>query len=202
VGLQARGQSWRVDLGDGGTAEADWIVLAAGVGSSLLLKGAGLDRALQPVLGQALELELAAPFDWSWPGAVVWQGINLVPRPDLPGGRRLWLGATLEPGERADPTNLAVLRNLGGAAPGWLGQAKELRRWQGIRPRPVGRPAPLLEQVAPGLLLVGGHYRNGVLLAPASAELVAGWVEGPPAEPCSGIGAPQPRLNGEAPLAF
>jgi glycine/D-amino acid oxidase-like deaminating enzyme len=44
-----------------------------------------------------------------------------------------------------------------------------VRQWQGLRCRPVGRPAPLLEQLAPGLLLVSGHYRNGVLLAPASA---------------------------------
>ena len=44
-----------------------------------------------------------------------------------------------------------------------------VRQWQGLRCRPVGRPAPVLEQLEPGLLLVSGHYRNGVLLAPASA---------------------------------
>jgi glycine/D-amino acid oxidase-like deaminating enzyme len=41
----------------------------------------------------------------------------------------------------------------------------------------VGRPAPLLEHLAPGLLLATGHYRNGVLLAPASAEWVVEQVE-------------------------
>jgi len=35
------------------------------------------------------------------------------------------------------------------------------------------RPAPLLEQLESGLLLAAGHYRNGVLLAPASAAWVA-----------------------------
>lgn len=111
---------------------------------------------------------------------VVWRGVNLVPRPDLEGGRRLWLGATLEPGREADPDQLRELRGLGGAAPEWLRQARVVRRWQGLRPRPVGRPAPLLEQPAPGLLLAGGHYRNGILLAPASAAWVAGQIESRP----------------------
>ena len=48
-----------------------------------------------------------------------------------------------------------------------------LRQWQGLRARPEGRPAPLLEALEPGLLLASGHYRNGVLLAPASAAWVA-----------------------------
>jgi glycine/D-amino acid oxidase-like deaminating enzyme len=54
-----------------------------------------------------------------------------------------------------------------------------VRQWQGLRPRPLGRPAPLLECLAPGLLLAGGHYRNGVLLAPASAEWVVEQIEAP-----------------------
>jgi glycine/D-amino acid oxidase-like deaminating enzyme len=109
---------------------------------------------------------------------VSWRGINLVPRPDLANGRRFWLGATLEPGTSATAAALEGLRQLEGAAPEWLRQAREVRRWQGLRPRPVGRPAPLLEALAPGLLLAGGHYRNGVLLAPASAAWVAEQVEG------------------------
>ena len=52
-----------------------------------------------------------------------------------------------------------------------------LRQWQGLRPRPRQRPAPLLEPIAPGLLLASGHYRNGVLLAPASAEWVLEQIE-------------------------
>jgi glycine/D-amino acid oxidase-like deaminating enzyme len=200
--LRPSGGGWRVALAVGGTAEAEWVVLAAGMGSAALLRSAGREQAMEPVLGQALELELAAPLDWNWPGAVVWRGSNLVPRPDLAGGRRLWLGATLEPGIQADPASLAALRNLGGAAPAWLEQAREVGRWQGIRPRPVGRPAPLLEQVAPGLLLAAGHHRNGVLLAPASAAWVAAAVEGHPGESSSEMVGPQPPLDGIPPANF
>jgi glycine/D-amino acid oxidase-like deaminating enzyme len=41
----------------------------------------------------------------------------------------------------------------------------------------VGRPAPLLEQPLPRLLLLSGHYRNGILLGPASAEWAAQQIE-------------------------
>jgi glycine/D-amino acid oxidase-like deaminating enzyme len=166
---------WTVQTRGGQALQAEAVVLCAGVASAALLEPLGHQRALEPVLGQALELELPAPGAVAWPGAVVWQGINLVPRPH----NRLWLGATLEPGDRPDPSALAALRHLGGGAPTWLQQATVLRQWQGHRPHPIGRPAPLLEQLEPGLVLASGHYRNGVLLAPATAEWVANQLEAP-----------------------
>jgi len=199
VALESYGMGWRVVLrgelshGEGspggGSLTATTVVVAAGTASGDLLSslGAGIGSAcaIEPVLGQALELELAqgvpeeqnGAMDWNWPGAVLWRGTNLVPRQDLPGGHSLWLGATLEQGEWADPQALANLANLHGSAPAWLQQARVVRQWQGLRARPLGRPAPLLDVVAPGLLLAGGHYRNGVLLAPASAEWVCQQVE-------------------------
>jgi len=36
----------------------------------------------------------------------------------------------------------------------------------------LNEPAPLLKQLETGLLINAGHYRNGVLLAPACAEWV------------------------------
>jgi len=184
VALEPRGGGWRVQVEPGGVAEAPWVLLCTGVASGALLEPLGVLKPMEPVLGQALELERApdnarsAPPEplWNWPGAVVHGGINLIPRPDLPGGRRFWLGATLEPGQRGDPARLNTMRELAGAAPAWLGAAQELRRWEGLRCRPLGQPAPLLEQVAPGLLLLSGHYRNGVLLAPASADWALRWI--------------------------
>jgi glycine/D-amino acid oxidase-like deaminating enzyme len=172
--LERRGSDWQVHCQSGSSRQASWLVLSAGVASAGLLAGLGHQLPMEPVLGQALELELAETSAWDqgdhpWPGAVVWRGINLVPRPDLPGGGHFWLGATLEPGDQPGATALAHLRSWGAAELPWLERAQVVRQWQGLRCRPVGRPAPLLEQLEPGLLLVSGHYRNGVLLAPASA---------------------------------
>jgi glycine/D-amino acid oxidase-like deaminating enzyme len=186
-GIERHGAGWRLRCQGGTTLESPWLVLTAGLDTSALLEGLGCRIPTEPVLGQAVELELdpgpAAQLagEGGWPGVVVWRGINLVPRPDLAGGRRLWLGATLEPGRRGDGEALADLLSLGGDAPPWLRQAVVRRHWQGLRCRPRDRPAPVLEQPEPGLLVASGHYRNGVLLAPASAEWVAGQIEAAPA---------------------
>ena len=176
--VERRNGQWRVQCRGGEWFESRWVVLSAGVRSAELVEPLGHALPMEPVLGQALELELADQPDWrwpdwQWPGAVVWRGINLVPRPDLPGGKRLWIGATLEPGTNPCPDALADLRGCGNADLEWLHRATVVRQWQGHRPRPSQRPAPLLEQLEPGLIMASGHYRNGVLLAPASAEWVA-----------------------------
>ena len=187
-GSERASGGWRAHLGGGGKVEGEWVVLAAGLGSGELLAPLGHEWPMEPMLGQALELELppeglagpGLPSAQAWPGAVVWRGVNLVPRPDLAQGRGFWLGATLETGRMADSSALRELRDLGGAAPPWLRGARVLRQWQGLRPRPLQRPAPQLELIAPGLLLASGHYRNGVLLAPASAEWVLEQIEAEP----------------------
>ena len=55
-----------------------------------------------------------------------------------------------------------------------LQTATILHQWYGLRPRPEGRPAPIIETLSghPQILLATGHYRNGVLLAPATARQV------------------------------
>ncbi len=176
--LERKGGDWCVHLESGERRCAAGIVLAAGLNlAALWPEAAAASPAprLAAVLGQALELQLAAgdPDPQGWPGSLTWCGINLVPRP----GRRLWLGATLEPGQRADPEALERLRSLNGQAPAWLQRAAVVRHWQGLRGRPEGQPAPLLQQPAEGLVVAGGTYRNGVLLAPALAELVVECLE-------------------------
>lgn len=172
VNVQRR-KPWGLELEGGDRLEADWLVLALGLGTARLLHNLGHPLELEPVLGQALELELVADPHWNWPGALVWRGINLIPRPDLDAdGRRLWLGASLEPGAQASQQALDNLRRLGGEAPGWLEQAAVVRQWQGLRCHPQGQPAPVLEEPEPKLLVTSGHYRNGVLLAPATAAWV------------------------------
>jgi glycine/D-amino acid oxidase-like deaminating enzyme len=181
VALQRQGCGWLVSCEQGSPIAADWLVITAGVGSHTLVEDLGHPIAMEPVLGQALELALpargSASDTWQqWPGVVVWQGVNLVPKPMANGVARLWLGATLETSAEVDPAELAKLRHLHGHAPPWLLEASVERSWQGVRPHPLGQPAPVLKALEPTLLLASGHYRNGVLLAPASAEWVSGQI--------------------------
>ncbi len=169
IGINGNGGGpWTLRLDNGSKLSCDWLVIAAGLGSSGLLESLGHSLPMDPVLGQALELQLGSEQP-AWNGCLIWKGINLVPRPN----RRLWLGATVEPGDEASPPALAELQSLEGTAPSWLQQAQVLRQWQGLRARPSGQPAPVLEQPKPRLLVVSGHYRNGILLAPACAEWAA-----------------------------
>lgn len=125
--------------------------------------------AIVPVKGQMLSLQTPAGFvrHATWmPNAYV------VPRDD----GRLLIGATAEPG--ADDRRVtaaavsSLLRAALDAAPS-LGGFSLSEMWAGVRPgTPDGRPyigkAPL-----DGLYVASGHFRNGILLAPITAQLIA-----------------------------
>ena len=192
TGLTPERRNWRLQLqacdpSVPTTLLASAVVLCTGLGAGPLL--AALDPAIQlnwpmtPVLGQAAELHCPMLPPQGLPGPVVWGGINLIPRPRR---QQLWIGATVEPGNQSQAHCFDRMLRLDGAAPPWLRQAQVLRRWQGVRARPVGRPAPLLATLAPGLLLTSGHYRNGILLAPATATWAAQQLGFPLPDPLTG----------------
>lgn len=154
---------------------ADTVVLAAGAWSPQL--GGLTDWVrlpVRPVKGQALALQMdpAAPLLRH----VVWTGrVYLVPR----GDGRLIVGATVEErGFDAQLTAGGMLALLDGA---WraLPGCEELpiaESWVGFRPGSRD-DAPILGPCAlRGLVLATGHHRNGILLTPATAALVAHFV--------------------------
>ena len=175
VHLERNDNHWRLHHTDGDSSVHDCVVLSTALNSDVLLEPLGQARPMTPVLGQALSLELTTgPTTWSnWPSVLVNQGFNLIPT--APG--QLLLGATVEPGDRASEDPLTLMRNLNEQAPEWLRSATVVGHWSGLRARPVDRPAPLLEVLEPGLILASGHYRNGVLLTPGTAEWVATAIE-------------------------
>ena len=59
-----------------------------------------------------------------------------------------------------------------------LAEAAELRRWAGLRPG-TRDSLPLIGADGPeGVFLAAGHYRNGVLHAPAAAAALAALILG------------------------
>jgi glycine oxidase len=131
---------------------------------------------VSPAKGQALAL--AAPFTLKHILDIA--GVYMVPRRD---GR--WLvGATVEDAGFDKRPTAEGLRDLLARAIRFLPALKEatvLSHWAGLRPRspddlPVLGPLPHQDQV----LVATGHFRNGILLAPITAQLVAEWVNGQP----------------------
>jgi glycine oxidase len=111
------------------------------------------------------------------PQRVVRSGhLYLVPR-----GERVVIGATTEPGRVLEAPEPEAINGLKAEAarlcPG-LAAAITLESWAGVRP---GTPdhAPFLGRTAmPGLFVAAGHYRNGILLAPVTAQILADQILG------------------------
>jgi glycine oxidase len=161
---------------------ADIVVLAAGAWSRGI---AGLPSAalppVRPVKGQmlALRMDPQAPLL----SHVVWApGAYLVPRKD----GRLLIGATVE--EKGFDPNLTAGGQLALLEATWraLPAIEELpihEMWVGFRPGSRDDAPIIGESPVPGLIYATGHYRNGILLTPITAEAIAALVMDGRADP-------------------
>ncbi len=168
-------RQWHIHLNNGKSLAKEIIIICAAMGSDALIKPLGHRLPIAPVLGQVLDLELKADEkNWSgWPAVLISEGVNLIPYKT----NRILLGATLEPGTKKSTDCLKQMKNLNGEAPNWIKESSIYNQWSGIRGKPIGRPAPILTTLEPGLIIATGHYRNGILLAPATAEWVANTIK-------------------------
>jgi glycine oxidase len=172
------GRAIGVELDDGSLVRGSHVVLAAGSWTSLLAssEGAGSVKMprVVPARGQIVELTTSAPLLSS---IVFGPDCYLVPRAD----GRLLIGSTLEfVGFRREVTAGAVAKLLAAAirlVPA-LAEAELSDSWSSFRPYTEDELPLLGPSATPGLILMSGHYRNGILLAPISAKIVAGCVLG------------------------
>ena len=137
-----------------------WARGTAETGSEAQVKGQAI--ALSPVAGQ--------------PSNVLrFGGRYIVPKAD-----RTIIGATSEPdfaSKGIDPAVADALHDEAARVLPQLAKANRLEHWAGFRP--LGSvERPLIGSKAPGEFIATAHYRNGVLLAPATAKLIADQVEG------------------------
>ncbi|NEQ45323.1 MAG: FAD-binding oxidoreductase [Leptolyngbya sp. SIOISBB] len=159
------------------TYPADWVIMTAGLGSELLTQNLGQTLPLIPVLGQGLRIQVPEALgDASFQPVINGDDVHLVPM----GDRVYGVAATVEfppDGERSPLPESAALDAVWQAAIAYcpaLQSGQMLSTWYGLRPRPQGQAAPViqpLEGFRNGILATG-HYRNGVLLAPATAQQV------------------------------
>ena len=154
----------------------DRLIVCAGLGSAAVTASLNQLVDIRPVLGQALHLLTPNPVgnpDFS--PVITCDDVHIVPV----GNQEFWVGATVEFSQNggeiqanADMLEQVMARAI--ALCPALAFASIIRKWSGLRPRPEGRPAPIIGTL-PGndrVFIASGHYRNGVLLAPATARSI------------------------------
>lgn len=163
---------------DDGVIAAPAGVIAAGAWSSGITGAAGMPP-VDPVKGQMLLFSGGAG---EIPHVLVRRGQYVIPRAD----GRVLVGSTVErQGFGQAPTGAAheQLRAAArGIAPALSGRSLEMQ-WSGLRPATVdGEPFVDAVPGTPGLFASIGHYRNGLVHAPAAAQWLARRIFGSAAE--------------------
>jgi glycine oxidase len=146
-----------------------WAILTTGMSTNALFA----ENILQPVGGQAIaikapNLNLAQVINAE---DIDGDDINIVPL----GNDEYWVGATVEFEDailpRTSNTDL-LMEKLIKFCPAFA-KAEVLNTWAGYRPRPVSQQSPILGFLPQRdrTLIATGHYRNGVLMAPITAQI-------------------------------
>lgn len=154
-------------LAEGRHFDADVIVNAAGAWAGAI--SAPVSIPVRPRKGQMLALEAARPLLHH---IVEAPGVYLVPR----SGGRVLVGATLEDNGFTPGLDQNVLESLHRRAldlvPG-LGAASVVESWAGFRPCAEDELPILGPSACPAYWIAAGHYRDGILLAPLTAKILA-----------------------------
>jgi len=156
---------------------ADQVIVACGAWSATLLKELGQEVPVMPVRGQMILFRMQ-------PGQlqhiVLWRGHYVIPRRD----GRVLVGSTMEDvgfdKKVTDEARDGLVRAAYDMVPA-LADAPMERHWAGLRPgSPTGVPFIGAHPKIEGLFINAGHFRNGVVMAPASAQLLTDIMQNQP----------------------
>ncbi len=133
-----------------------------------------LPAAVLPSKGQMLSVSLPQSFPLSL--VLRTDDLYIVPRTTGPYHGRAIIGATVEDvgfDKLVHPSDIAHLRERAVQLFPALAEAPVLDQWSGLRPRTADQ-LPLLgaHPSNPKHIFATGHFRNGILLAPATAHLL------------------------------
>lgn len=147
---------------DGAPVDARSVVITTGA--------APLDKSftVQGVRGEAYIVQLAEEDEGAVPTVVRSPTAYFVPRRD----GTLYIGATEEWPGAFSATADDLWRDAERLLP-CLGRAERLAKLEGFRPF-ISRDGPVIarDRERPNLIRAQGHHRNGVLLAPATAQAI------------------------------
>jgi len=160
---------------NGGKAYADSVIISAGAWSQVLLDKIGYESHIKPIRGQIICVK---PDKKLIDKIVLDGGHYLIPRLD---GYML-IGSTMEDVGFIDETTEIAreeLMNWAYSIAPYLSSASLVRHWSGLRPttkdgKPIIGPVSDFKNI----YLNTGHFRKGILQAPASAELLVDYLSG------------------------
>jgi glycine oxidase len=175
VAAERESGSWRLTIADGKEFAAPSVVLASGAWSGSEWVPAEARLPVRPVKGEILTLRGSAQ-EPVCEGIVAGERVYVVPR----GDGRLVVGATVEESGFDAMVTAGGVHELLREAYRLLPEIAELELAEtsaGLRP---GTPdnAPLIGLAAEGLIVATGHFRNGVLQAPVTADSVVALIAG------------------------
>ena len=160
---------------DGGNAMADAIIITAGAWSNSILKNINAEIDIKPIHGQILCVKP----DEQITGQMILDGPHyFIPRKD----GHLLIGSTMEDIGFINQTTKEGRQDLLDWAYSMepsLKKAIPVSHWSGLRPSTkIGKP--IIGQVPnfKNIYLNTGHFRKGILQAPASARLIADSIQG------------------------
>ena len=153
-----------------GRYQSDRVIIAGGAWSGTLLAGLGLGVQVTPMRGQMLLMQ--APVGLV-KHILSFQQRYIVPRHD----GRLLIGSTLEQAgfdKSVTDEGLLQLKQFAATLVPSLQDCQVEQHWAGLRPgSPQGVPYIGEHPRIKGLYISTGHFRNGIVMAPGSAHLLA-----------------------------
>lgn len=170
----AAGAGWAVQ-GAQHSRRVDQLLLCSGAGTAgLVQRSTGRQLPLFPARGEML---CYAPGIESPPCIILREQGYVIPRAD----GTLLVGSTLTESADGRPTagGGRVLQGLAETLWPPLAGRLPFAQWAGIRPG-CRASVPILSELpeAPGVFVASGHFRNGLVAAPASAALVTALMAG------------------------
>ncbi|MCP3028563.1 glycine oxidase ThiO [Halobacillus sp. A5] len=168
IGFKKKGDSFTVNM-EHSTVSAEHVVVASGADSGRWFKDTGLCNPIVPTKGECFSIKMREKF---FNEALFFRDFYVVPKAD---GRCI-VGATSKAGDQSTDTSAGGLSDLMNRVfshfPEWR-EAAFLNFWSGVRPGtedgvPVIGEHPSISK----LYFATGHYRNGILLAPATGQLL------------------------------
>lgn len=172
------GRITAVETRQGGSIEGERFVITAGAWTAGLTEGLGVRVPVRPVRGQMLLFRAAVA---ELTKIVLYQGHYVIPRRD----GHILCGSTMEEtgfDKSTTPEAADKLQRVAERLVPALKGCRPVAHWAGLRPgSPNGIPFIGALPGEDNVWVNAGHFRNGLVLAPASARLLADQLLGRPA---------------------